>query len=159
MKRILMAAGLTACLAGASAFGQTVGVGPADTIVVEPEQRTLIKEYVVKEKIAPVRVQERIAVGARLPADVELRTVPSAWGPKFSKYRYVYSDEHIYLVEPSNRTVIQVIDLVERRGPPRDGPPLFKDRQRTNGQAIKHRAQRKCSARAEIPVARRSAGV
>ena len=110
MKRTLMAAGLVACLAGASAFGQTVGVGPADTIVVEPQQRTLIKEYVVKEKVAPVRVQERIAIGARLPADVELRTVPSAWGPTFSKYRYVYSDDRVYLVEPSNRTVIQVID-------------------------------------------------
>jgi hypothetical protein len=110
MKRTLMAAGLMACLAGASAFGQTVGIGPAETIVVEPQQRTLIKEYVVKERVAPVRVQERIAVGARLPADVELRTVPSAWGPTFSKYRYVYSDEHVYLVEPSNRTVIQVID-------------------------------------------------
>jgi hypothetical protein len=110
MKRILMAAGLMACLAGAQAFGQTVGVGPVDTIVVEPEQRTLIKEYVVKERVAPVRIQERIAVGARLPADVELRAVPSTWGPKFSKYRYIYSDDHVYLVEPSNRTVVQVID-------------------------------------------------
>ena len=110
MKRTLMAAGLMACLAGAQAFGQTVGVGPVDTIVVEPEQRTLIKEYVVKERVAPIRVEERIAVGTRLPASVELRTVPSAWGPKFAKYRYVYSDSHVYLVEPSNRTVIQVID-------------------------------------------------
>ncbi|MGE5773706.1 MAG: DUF1236 domain-containing protein [Hyphomicrobiales bacterium] len=110
MKRTVMAAGLMACLAGAQAFGQGVVVGPADIIVVEPEQRTIIKEYVVKEKLAPVRVKERIAVGTRVPADVELRAAPSAWGPKFSKYRYVYSDDHIYLVEPSNRTVIQVID-------------------------------------------------
>jgi len=105
-----MAVSGLAMLMSAQALAQTVGVGPADTIVVEPEQRTLIKEYVVKEKVAPVRVQERIAVGARLPADVELRAVPSTWGPKFSKYRYVYSDDHVYLVEPSNRTVIQVID-------------------------------------------------
>ena len=110
MKRILMAAGLLACVAGAPAFGQTVGVGPVDTIVVEPQQRTVIKDYVVKEKVAPVRVQERIVVGARIPADVELRAVPPAWGPKFAKYRYVYSDDHVYLVEPSNRTVVQVID-------------------------------------------------
>jgi Protein of unknown function (DUF1236) len=110
MKRTLMAVSGLAMLMSAQALAQTVGVGPADTIVVEPEQRTLIKEYVVKEKVAPVRVQERIAVGARLPADVELRAVPSTWGPKFSKYRYVYSDDRVYLVEPSNRTVIQVID-------------------------------------------------
>jgi hypothetical protein len=110
MKRTLMAAGLLACLAGASAFGQTVGVGPPDTIVIEPQQRTVIRDYVVKEKVPAVRVQERIAVGARIPADVELRTVPSAWGPRFAKYRYIYSDDHVYLVEPSNRTVVQVID-------------------------------------------------
>ena len=110
MKRTLMAAGLMACLAGAQAFGQTVGVGPAGTIVVAPEQRTVIKEYIVRERIAPVRVQERIAVGTRIPADVELRTVPSTWGPNFGKYRYVYSDDRVFLVEPSNRTVVQVID-------------------------------------------------
>jgi hypothetical protein len=110
MKRALLAVSGLAMLMSAQALAQTVGVGPAETVVIEPEQRTLIKEYVVKEKVAPVRVQERIAVGARLPADVELRTVPSAWGPKFSKYRYVYSDDRVYLVEPSNRTVVQVID-------------------------------------------------
>jgi hypothetical protein len=110
MKRALIAVSGIAMLMSVQALAQTVGVGPAETVVIEPEQRTLIKEYVVKEKVAPVRVQERIAVGARLPADVELRSVPSTWGPKFSKYRYVYSDDRVYLVEPSNRTVIQVID-------------------------------------------------
>ena len=106
----LMAASVIAVFAGAPAFAQTVGVGPAETIIVEPEQRTVIKEYVVKERVAPVRVKERISVGARLPADVELRSVPTTWGPKLSKYRYVYSDDHVYLVEPSNRTVVQAID-------------------------------------------------
>lgn len=101
---------MIAALAGAPAFAQTVGVGPAETIVVEPQQRTVIRDYVVKERVAPVTVKERIAVGATLPADVELRAVPSTWGPKLSKYRYVYSNDRVYLVEPSNRTVIQVID-------------------------------------------------
>ena len=110
MKRALVAVSGLAMLMSAQASAQTVGVGPAETVVIEPEQRTVIKEYIVKEKVAPVRVQERIAVGARLPADVELRAVPPTWGPKFSKYQYVYSDDRVYLVEPSNRTVIQVID-------------------------------------------------
>ena len=110
MKRALVAVSGLAMLMSAQALAQTVGVGPAETVVIEPEQRTVIKEYIVKEKVAPVRVQERIAVGARLPADVELRAVPPTWGPKFSRYRYVYSDDRVYLVEPSNRTVIQVID-------------------------------------------------
>ena len=110
MKRALIAVSGLAMLMSAQALAQTVGVGPADTIVNAPEQRTAIKAYVVKEKVAPGGVQERIGVGVTLPADVELRTVPSAWGPTFSKYRYVYSDDRVYLVEPSNRRVIQVIE-------------------------------------------------
>ena len=95
------------------AFRETVGVGPAETVVIEPEQRTVIREYVVKEKVAPVTVKERISVGAIVPAEVELRSVPTTWGPKLSKYRYVYSDDHVYLVEPSNRTVVQVVEYAD----------------------------------------------
>ena len=80
------------------------------TVQIDPAQRTKIKEYVVKEKVAPVRVKERISVGAKLPADVELRSVPTDWGPAVSKYRYVYSDNHVYFVDPANRTVVQEID-------------------------------------------------
>jgi uncharacterized protein DUF1236 len=108
MKRAYVAATAIAMLAGAQAFAQTVGVGPAETVVIEPEQRTVIKQYVVKENVAPVK--ERISVGATVPADIELRSAPAAWGPKLSKYRYVYSDDHVYLVEPTNRTVVQVIN-------------------------------------------------
>lgn len=87
-------------------LAQTVGVG----VTVAPEERTRIKEYVVKEKVAPVTIKERVSVGAKVPADVELRSVPTQWGASYSKYRYVYSDNHVYLVEPSSREVITVID-------------------------------------------------
>jgi hypothetical protein len=80
------------------------------TIEIAPDQRTRIKEYVVKEKVRPVTVKERISVGATLPADVELVAVPETWGPSVSKYRYVYHDNHVVLVEPSSRKVIQIID-------------------------------------------------
>jgi Protein of unknown function (DUF1236) len=110
MRRALMAASALVMLAGTQAFAQTVGVGPAETVIIEPEQRTAIKEYVVKERVAPVTVKERISVGATLPADIELRAVPPTWGPKFSKYRYVYSDDRVYLVEPTNRTVVLVVE-------------------------------------------------
>jgi hypothetical protein len=73
-----------------------------------PEQRTRIKQYVVREQVTPVR--ERIPVGATLPVGVELRTVPSEWGPWSSRYRYVYAGEQIYLVEPSSRRVVRAID-------------------------------------------------
>ena len=110
MKRAVMVASAIAVLGVTQAFAQTVGVRSADTVMIEPEQRTTIKQYIVKEKVAPVRVQKRIVVGEELPADVELRTVPTTWGPKLSKYRYIYSDNHVYLVEPSDRKVVEVIE-------------------------------------------------
>lgn len=110
MKRAILMASAVALIGVTQAFAQTVGVGSGTTIVIEPEQRSVIKQYVVKEKVAPVRVQKRVVVGEELPADVELRTVPADWGPKLTKYRYVYSGEHVYLVEPSDRKVIEVIE-------------------------------------------------
>ena len=102
---ILAAAALLAGFA-VPAIAQSVGV----TVGVAPDDRTRIKEYVVKQHVAPVTIKERIAIGARLPADVELRSVPSDWGPSVAKYRYVYSDDRVYLVEPSSREVVQVIE-------------------------------------------------
>ena len=47
---------------------------------------------------------------ATLPADVELHTVPSDWGPSVSRYRYVYSNDRIHFVDPANRRVIYDLD-------------------------------------------------
>ena len=118
MKRtVLVGLAALAVVVSSQAFAQGVGVGVnvgttgvGAGITFAPEQRTRIKEYVVRERVAPVTVKERIAVGAKLPADVELRTVPADWGPSVSKYRYIHSDNRVYLVEPSSREVVTVID-------------------------------------------------
>ncbi|MBX9824467.1 MAG: DUF1236 domain-containing protein [Xanthobacteraceae bacterium] len=89
---------------GAQALAQSVSVE------IAPEQRTRIKEYVVKEKVRPSIVKERVTVGATLPADVELQSIPADWGPSVARYRYVYHDNHVVLVEPSSRRVVQIID-------------------------------------------------
>ena len=110
---ILAGVAAVALLASSQSFAQGVGVqvGPVGAgITFAPEQRTRIKEYVVKERVAPVTVRERIRVGATLPADVELRAVPSDWGPSVSRYRYVYSNDNVYFVEPSSRRVVHVLD-------------------------------------------------
>jgi hypothetical protein len=36
--------------------------------------------------------------------------VPADWGPTVSKYRYVYHDNNVVLVEPSSRRVVHIID-------------------------------------------------
>ena len=117
MKRILLASAAVAALAGASfpSFAQGVGVqvGPGGTDIrfaFGPEQRTQIKEYITRDRVAPVPVRERIHVGATLPVGVELRAVPSYWGPSFTQYSYVYSGDRVYFVEPSTRKVVFELD-------------------------------------------------
>ena len=102
MKRFMILA--TAALISSGAFAQTAMVEFA------PEQRTKIKQYVTTQKVAPVTVKEKLTVGATLPADVRLSPVPADWGPSVSKYQYIYSDNHVYFVEPSTRKVVTVID-------------------------------------------------
>jgi len=105
MRRILLAGATTmAVVFSGQAIAQSVSVELA------PEQRTRIKEYVVKERVAPVTVRERVTVGATLPADVELRTVPSDWGPSVTKYKYIYSNNRVHFVDPASRRVIYDID-------------------------------------------------
>jgi hypothetical protein len=59
-------------------FAQSVSV------TAETEQRTRIKEYVVKENVPRVAVKERYRVGTQVPADVELREVPADWDHLFA---------------------------------------------------------------------------
>ena len=102
MKRVLIAATAIGVFAASQALAQTV--------VVAPEQRTMIKEYVVKEKVRPYQMQSRVTVGATLPAEVELAPVPEIWGPTYRSYRYVYTGDDVVLVDPSSRRVVHVID-------------------------------------------------
>jgi hypothetical protein len=60
--------------------------------------------------LRPVATRERIAVGAAVPSDVELVAVPSEWGPSLTRYRYVYSNDRVILVDPANRMVVEEID-------------------------------------------------
>jgi hypothetical protein len=100
--KALYVAGFAAALFTTQAFAQA--------IVIAPEQRTVIRDYVVKEKVRPYKMQSRVTVGATLPADVELAPVPPTWGPTFSSYRYVYTGDDVVLVDPSSRRVVHVID-------------------------------------------------
>ena len=109
-RHVLIGATRAGSVLGGQAFAQSVAVELA------PDQRTRIKEHVVKEKVKPVTVKERISVGATLPADVELRTVPSDWGLSVSKYRYIYSDNNVYFVDPTSRRVALICSVTKGSG-------------------------------------------
>ncbi|AZO81861.1 MULTISPECIES: DUF1236 domain-containing protein [unclassified Bosea (in: a-proteobacteria)] len=96
-------------LVAASALVASSAVVAQTTVMIGQPEQTRIKEYVVKEKMKPVTIKENVTVGATLPSDVELHTAPNDWGPSVTKYRYVYTDNHVVLVEPSTRRVVQII--------------------------------------------------
>ena len=105
MKRFSLAAVTALSITfAAQALAQQIAVE------VAPPVRTTIKEYVVKEQIRPVTIQEQVTVGTPLAAGVELQPVPPAWGPTLTRYNYVYHDNRVVLVEPTSRNVVQIIE-------------------------------------------------
>ena len=92
------------------AFGAQQVLAQQVAVEIAPPTRTTIKEYVVKEKIKPVTIKEKVTVGAALPVGIDLLPVPTAWGPTLTKYNYVYHDNRVVLVEPASRKVVQIID-------------------------------------------------
>ena len=111
MNKLLIIVAAASLVATAANAQTTVTTGTASTAIqIEPEYRTKIKTYVTEKKVRPIATQEKIVVGARVPASVELEAVPADWGPSVSKYRYVYSNDRVMLVDPGTRTVVHEID-------------------------------------------------
>jgi hypothetical protein len=103
MKRQLIGAmAAFALIAGSQAFAQA--------IEISAEQRAKIKQYLAQQKVQPAAMKERLAVGAVVPANVALHPAPASWGAAFLKYRFVYTDNRVLLVESANRKVVQVIE-------------------------------------------------
>lgn len=100
MKKLILAAGMA--LMATSAMAQTV--------VIAPETRTEIKEYVVKHKATSVELPSGVEIrsGVVLPETVELQTFDGI--SSASDYRYVVVDGRTVLVEPGTRRIIEVID-------------------------------------------------
>jgi len=96
MKALLIGA------AGVLLVGATAAL--ADTIVVEPQQETVIREHIKKEPLASIRLPGiQLNVGSTLPDTVELREVPDV------QYRYVVVDGQTVLVDPGTRRIVKVI--------------------------------------------------
>jgi hypothetical protein len=110
MKKLLIIVAAASLLATAATAQTVTTVVGGAAIHIEPEYLTKIKTYVTDKKIRPVTTQERIVVGATVPASVELEAVPADWGPTVGKYRYVYSNDRVMLVDPGTRTVVHEID-------------------------------------------------
>ena len=92
--------------AAAAAFLLLAGVGiaTAEDIIIQPEQETVIREYVKKQPLASVKVPGvELNIGTALPDTVELREVPNV------KYRYVVVDNRTVVVDPHTRKIVKII--------------------------------------------------
>ncbi|MDG4882855.1 DUF1236 domain-containing protein [Mesorhizobium sp. WSM4884] len=80
------------------------GAVAAQDVVIEPEQETVIKEYVHKQPLASIQVPGvKLSVGSTLPDTVELHEVPNV------KYRYVVVDNQTVVVDPGTRKIVEVL--------------------------------------------------
>ncbi|MER9235572.1 DUF1236 domain-containing protein [Mesorhizobium sp. M0622] len=81
-----------------------VGAAAAQDVVIEPQQETVVREYVKKQPLASVQLPGvELNVGSTLPDTVELHEVPNV------KYRYVVVDNQTVLVDPGTRRIVKVI--------------------------------------------------
>ncbi|MER8637414.1 DUF1236 domain-containing protein [Mesorhizobium sp. M0323] len=81
-----------------------VGAAAAQDVVIEPQQETIVREYVKKQPLASVQLPGvELNVGSTLPDTVELHEVPNV------KYRYVVVDNQTVLVDPGTRRIVKVI--------------------------------------------------
>ena len=96
-------------IAGAIAglfLGATAGIAMAETVMIAPEQETVIKEYVHKNPIASINLPGvELNIGSKVPDTVELHAVdvPDV------KYKYVVVDNRTVLVDPSTREIVHII--------------------------------------------------
>ena len=103
MKSILIGAatGIALAIGSAAALAQTV--------VIAPEQETVIREYITTHQVAPVELPADVEVtlGATLPETVEVHALEI---PDLdTQYSYVVVEGRTILVEPETRKVIHII--------------------------------------------------
>jgi hypothetical protein len=81
-----------------------MGAAAAQDVVIQPQDETVIQEYVKKEPLASVKVPGvELNVGTALPDTVELHEVPNV------KYRYVVVDNRTVIVDPGTRKIVKIL--------------------------------------------------
>jgi hypothetical protein len=102
MRRYLVSA--TAGLALVAGMGASFA---KDVVVLKPEQQTVVREYIHKQKLASVSLLGvELNIGTALPDTVELHAidVPDV------RYKYTVVGDHAVLVDPDTRKVVQIVE-------------------------------------------------
>lgn len=85
-----------------SGFGAAMA---QDVIVVQPEQKTIVREYIKKEPLASVNLLGvELKLGSPVPDTVQLREVPNV------KYRVAVINDQTVLVDPETHQIVEVLN-------------------------------------------------
>ena len=83
------------------------GIGAAlaeNVVVVQPQQETVVREYIKREPLASVNLLGvELKLGSSVPDTVELREVPDV------KYRVAVINDRTVLVDPETRQIVEVL--------------------------------------------------
>ena len=83
-----------------------IGGAAAQDVIIQPQQETVIREYVHKQPLASVQLPGvELNIGSTVPDTVELHPleVPDV------NYQYVVVDGQTVLVDPGTRRIVHVI--------------------------------------------------
>lgn len=82
---------------------------------LEPKQRTVVKETIVKRNVRPVQVNFSINVGSAIPRSVVLYDLPPVlieYEPSYSRYKFIMTDDDtILVIDPETWTIIDIIEV------------------------------------------------
>jgi hypothetical protein len=77
---------------------------PAQRVVVQPEQETVVRQYIKKEPLASVNLLGvELKLGSPVPDTVVLREVPDV------KYRVAVINDQTVLVDPDTHQIVEVL--------------------------------------------------
>lgn len=87
-----------------------IGAAMAQTVVISPENEVVIREYVVRQHVAPIEppLEAEIIVGEPLPEAIEVYDLDV---PELEpEYRYVVIDDRTVVVEPETRRIVHILE-------------------------------------------------
>jgi hypothetical protein len=95
-----------ALLAGIVLLGG-LQIASAETVVIAPEQETVIREYVKKKPIASIDLPGvELNIGSTVPDTVEVYKIED---PTVT-YSYTVVGNRTYVVEPGTRKIVKILD-------------------------------------------------
>jgi hypothetical protein len=85
---------------------QTV-VTAQPTLVLTPEQRQIVYRDIARERVVPAPGTVTYTVGARVPAETRLYTMPDTVAvPAVKQYRYMMVNGRVVLIDPVTSEVV-----------------------------------------------------